>query len=998
MPKIIIKKKKKNGENVTPSPTPTINTLAPTSTSTANNNRRTRTTATTRKITVKRKTRATQIPQFVQNQFVEVFHKNAWRKAQVQSISNKGRDYSVEFTEDDNREQFGDDPITIPNEPSRIRGIVEEIIVPERTRTRTRTRTRARNVGNLSANDIREIIIPPEQWVDLQYKRFPSWVNETFIQYQTKGREKMPAPQPGAAFKPYGYQKFLRDFMQENSPYRGILLYHGLGSGKTCTSITIAENLKTNRNVLIVLPATLKSNYIEKGLKVCGDRRYKNNNSLIREKYTFISYNASNKLKQFERIGSLDNRVIILEEVHGLISLIVNGGADGRAIYEKLMNAKNTKIIAMSGTPLINYPFEIAILMNILRGYMETNIFGVRNAQSNAQIPLLVQLIKNDPMIQDARYIPGNRTINIQTRLPSYSQNFNDWVESIKRMAYSNQVELQFLKTNKYTLFPDDIDAGGEEFDRYFIDAGDSRHQEKLKNQEIFRRRLAGLVSYYYPVTADYPSHEVKFVELEMSPYQFTQYQVIRQIEKLSERSGGSSNVGSVRKSADGKKKVNSSFRIFSRQMCNFVFPEMVDRPYKPKMAQKVRSILLGDKANNNKNKNKSRKTGRQTGRRLTSEDVEDVMNEEANVNADENGIEDPSKMSRQYLEKIETAMNNLREHTDLLRGDALEKYSPKMKYMMDRIAETPGLVFIYSQFRALEGVGITALVLEANGYEKYIPDVQQNPDTPKYAIYSGMEDPEERQKTIDVYSDPSNKHGEHIKILMGTAASAEGLDLKNIRQVHILEPYWNEVKMSQVIGRAVRIKSHIALPPEERNVVIYRYLMKFSKEEKALSREEISTDQFIYDIARRKKGITDEILNMLKEMAMDCVLNSKDNGGRIACYSYGEDTDGLAYQTNIREDIVSGYQETNTKEVTKKIVLGGITKDKFVVIPDKDTKQFYRASNTNKIQAMNRGIKIVRKVGIDVHDRKVYDIEALKLNNLVQVGTFNDMGQFISI
>jgi superfamily II DNA or RNA helicase len=982
MPKIIIKKKKKENNGA-------VNNKNNNKNKNKRNNNTRRPTQKTRKVTIRRKTGQTiqtkqtsNTPNFVVDQFVQVFHENDWRNAQIMSIGDNGRHYSVVFTEDSNRESFGEDPIKIPNNPDNIRAIVSEIIVPlsktrSRSRSRSRSQTRANTIRNasLNSNEIQQIIIPPENWVDVNQKRFPSWINETFIQYQTKGREKMPAPKPGAGFSPYGYQKLLRDFMQSNSPYRGILLYHGLGSGKTCTSITIAENLKSDRNILIVLPATLKANYIEKGLKVCGDRRYKNNNSLIREKYTFISYNASNKLKQFERIGSLDNRVIILEEVHGLISLIVNGGADGRAIYEKLMNAKNTKIIAMSGTPLINYPFEIAILMNILRGYMEVNIFEVKNAESNYQIPVLINSIKENPENQEAKYIPGNRTLTVETRVRSYSLNFNDWVESIKRLAYSNRVELQFLKTNKYSLFPDDIDNNGEEFDRYFIDMGDSRHPEKLKNQEVFRRRLSGLISFYYPVTADYPAHEVKFVELEMSPYQFTQYQIIRQIEKLSER--GSSNVGSVRKSADGKKKTNSSFRIFSRQICNFIFPETIDRPYKPKMAQKIRTLLA---ANNSKK------------RRPTVQDVEEIMNEENN----ENEMEDPSKMSKKYLEKIETALSQLRENRESLQGALLEKYSPKMKYMIDRIRETPGLVFIYSQFRALEGVGVATAVLEANGYERYIPGQRQNPSTPKYAIYSGMEDQEERQEVINVYSDPANKHGEHIKILLGTAASAEGLDLKNIRQVHILEPYWNEVKMSQVIGRAVRIKSHIALPPEERNVIIYRYLMKFSNEERALSQEEITTDQFIYDIARRKKGITDEILNMLREMAMDCVLNSKDNGGRIACYSYGQDLEGPSYQTNIREDIIAGYQETNTKEVTKKVVLGGITDKGIVVIPDKDTKQFYRATNTNKIQVINRTTKIKRRVGIDVNQRKIYDIEALKLNNMVQIGTYNDMAEFI--
>jgi superfamily II DNA/RNA helicase len=267
----------------------------------------------------------------------------------------------------------------------------------------------------------------------------------------------------------------------------------------------------------------------------------------------------------------------------------------------------------------------------------------------------------------------------------------------------------------------------------------------------------------------------------------------------------------------------------------------------------------------------------------------------------------------------------------------------------------------------------------------------------PKYAIYSGLEDQEERQQVLNVYTDPSNKHGEHIKILLGTSAAAEGLDLKNIRQVHIMEPYWNDVKMSQVIGRAVRIRSHADLPLNERHVDIYRYMLKFTKDEKSLARETQTTDEFIYDIAKRKKGITDEILNILKEMAVDCVLNSRDNGGKVACYTYGENQEGLAYQPNIREDVVSGYQETNTKEITRKIVLGGITEQGLVIIGDPKTKQYYKATNIDKIVALPVAkIKVVKKVGVDVHEHKLYDFNALKMNNLVEVGRYNERSEVI--
>ena len=75
-----------------------------------------------------------------------------------------------------------------------------------------------------------------------------------------------------------------------------------------------------------------------------------------------------------------------------------------------------------------------------------------------------------------------------------------------------------------------------------------------------------------------------------------------------------------------------------------------------------------------------------------------------------------------------------------------------------------------------------------------------------------------------------NNFYGEIVKVFMITSSGAEGIDLKNVRYVHIVEPYWHPVRKEQVIGRAVRINSHIQLTPEFRNVKVFMYLMTFSE------------------------------------------------------------------------------------------------------------------------------------------------------------------------
>ena len=68
----------------------------------------------------------------------------------------------------------------------------------------------------------------------------------------------------------------MRDYINLYTPYRGLLLYHGLGSGKTCSSIAIAEGFKTKNQIMVMTPASLRVNYLEE-LKKCGDLLYKKN-------------------------------------------------------------------------------------------------------------------------------------------------------------------------------------------------------------------------------------------------------------------------------------------------------------------------------------------------------------------------------------------------------------------------------------------------------------------------------------------------------------------------------------------------------------------------------------------------------------------------------------------------------------------------------------------------------------------------------------------------
>ena len=79
----------------------------------------------------------------------------------------------------------------------------------------------------------------------------------------------------------------MRDYLNLYTPYRGLLIYHGLGSGKTCTSIAMAEGMKSNKRVFVMTPASLKMNFFSE-MKKCGDELYKKN-----QYWEFVSIEGS---------------------------------------------------------------------------------------------------------------------------------------------------------------------------------------------------------------------------------------------------------------------------------------------------------------------------------------------------------------------------------------------------------------------------------------------------------------------------------------------------------------------------------------------------------------------------------------------------------------------------------------------------------------------------------------------------------------------------------
>ena len=287
-----------------------------------------------------------------------------------------------------------------------------------------------------------------------------------------------------------------------------------------------------------------------------------------------------------------------------------------------------------------------------------------------------------------------------------------------------------------------------------------------------------------------------------------------------------------------------------------------------------------------------------------------------------------------------------------------LYTFSPKMLIMAQHILRAPKFKhLVYSDKLVFDGVDYMGYVLEEQGYEEFtIAKLLRKTEKPldlrkRYFIkYTGEQSIEDRNALLAIYNLRSardvatlqstaerpirnyvevflkdrakalgknlneryNIFGDIIHVFMTTSAGSTGLDLKNTRYVHIMEPYWQFVRMEQTIGRARRICSHVDLPKKEWRVQVYFYLTIFNKAEKQFDK---SIDwKMLYNVAARKKDLSDNFLRIMQSSAIDCKLHAHDNK---LCFDYGS-------KENMNPAIESYVPDGNQPYVTEPAFVQG--------------------------------------------------------------------------
>ncbi|VBB18441.1 DEXDc helicase [Yasminevirus sp. GU-2018] len=513
-------------------------------------------------------------------------------------------------------------------------------------------------------------------------------------------------------------QQFLPEYINPKTPYKSILIYHRIGAGKTCSAIQIAERWKKIKRIVFVLPASLKGNFMNELRGLCGGNDY---------------------LKPAER-----KRLSTLQPGDDEYADIIKESNKRIEKYYDIYSYNKFIEYAKEGTMKLNN--AILFIDEIQNMVSETGTYykELYDLIHGSNKDLRIVLLSATPM-------------------------------------FDKPVEIAL--TMNLLRLPRPIPTG-REFERLFIKERSlkSGTYYTVQNMELFKKMIKGYVSYYMGAPSyTFPAMTIKYIECEMSDFQYSIYRKVIKKEGLESLSHVPS-----KEEVINATDLPNNFYIGTRFVSNVVYPNR--------------------------------------------------------------------KISDQGLESF----------TPTKIRSGLAKYSCKLDRIMTNIRRSRGKVFLYSGFKEHAGLKTVVQVLEAFGYKNYS---EHGPGRKRFAVWSGDETIQMKDEIREVYNRLDNLYGEKLKIILGSPSIKEGVSLKAVRYVHVLEPYWNKSRLEQVVGRASRFCSHINLPEEERDVKVYVYIAMHPE-------ENITVDQYIKKLSETKNKIIKQFEQAVRESAVDCRLN----------------------------------------------------------------------------------------------------------------------------
>jgi len=207
--------------------------------------------------------------------------------------------------------------------------------------------------------------------------------------------------------------------------------------------------------------------------------------------------------------------------------------------------------------------------------------------------------------------------------------------------------------------------------------------------------------------------------------------------------------------------------------------------------------------------------------------------------------------------------------------------FSAKFASVLRCIAEAEnGIVLVYSNIVEL-GAQLFAMCLEEHGFspafgEPLLAETSgeiQPRTSGTYALFTSNTSRADIKTSLGRLKQRGNKDGKDIRVIIASPKVSEGVDFKYVRQIHVLDPWYNMSRIEQVIGRGLRTCSHSALHPLEQNCTVYLHVNRHPGDTQE------ALDEYIYREFVEKKAIRmAKVKKAIMSSAMDCKLEYSVN------------------------------------------------------------------------------------------------------------------------
>lgn len=699
-------------------------------------------------------------------------------------------------------------------------------------------------------NFIKDFSYPEPSDPDIQMKLFKK---REFISHQVKPRKDIKTYDDvkeyreqicGGEAKLRDQQAILANMFNPNTPYKGLLIMHGTGTGKTCVAISIAEQFKEqikkyNTKIYILTFGTNGKETIKNELMVCtGDTYLKNKEMFTQmtkgeiekekkiainaalQNYKILSYKTfykkvlgekitekeidkENKIKSkyrrneegelereivVERITNMNNSLLIIDEAHNL-----TGNEYGAALKKIIKDSENLRVILLTATPMKNLADNIIDLLNFIR-------------------PANDQIHRDRIFTSDVNY-----NMNIKP----------GGIEYLKDKASGY---VSFFRGNIPFTFAKKVDKG------------------IIPNGLLF----------------------TPLVKCFMNEFQYKTYL-------------------SASKITDDKLDRASS------SAANFVFPGL----------NKEENDIIGYQSNEGINTiiNQLNTDGDKLRSLINTKLFDGKLDKEVENNfitVKENKQISGYMLKLKYLSVFSIKFYKALKRLNKLFENKSDK-NPGTAFVYSNLVKAGGME-IFAEILIMNGY--LEYQEESRNYEikddtiDYKTGLKFTDYKKKYNVKdfapatfilitggtdeSGEDIPEQKQRIVrDVFNNVDNANGKHIKLCLGSKVMNEGVTLENVKEIHILDVHYNLGKVDQVIGRGIRMCKHMNVINDNYRfpkVNVYRYVVAINDTNKVLTTKEkqntpLTTDEILYQKAEIKYLVIKDIEHALREIAIDCPL-----------------------------------------------------------------------------------------------------------------------------